>query len=243
MTRLAQNRDTHLTREEIAVEALRCFDESAMAPSIRHLAAVLRVTPSAIYHHFPSRAAIVQAAVDLVWDEAVARFLQLVPDPFTADPVEVLVTAGIVTRQVFGAHYRVAPLITATPASSRPLTAIVALMTDAFGRMGLDEDGAAAAFHSYASYAVGAVLFAATRRITNEQLLTGLPSERHQTDPMGPVDRPPNAGTGNAAFRQALAEMIDISVMDSGRDEKLFADGLRQLVTGFGKDAGAPALS
>jgi hypothetical protein len=52
MTRLARNRDTHLTREEIAAEALRCFDESASAPSIRHLAEVpLRVTPSAIYPH------------------------------------------------------------------------------------------------------------------------------------------------------------------------------------------------
>jgi AcrR family transcriptional regulator len=243
VTRLARDRDTHLTREEIAVEALRCFDQSAGAPSIRQLATVLRVTPSAIYHHFPSRAAIIQSAVDLVWDEAGARFLELVPDPFTADPVEVLVTAGIATRQVFGAHYQLAPFIAATPQSNGPLTAIVTLMADAFERMGLDGEEAAASFHAYASYTLGSVLFAATRRITNEQLLTGLPSERHSTDPMGPVDRPPNAGAGNAAFRQALGEMIDISVVDSGRDEKLFANGLRQLVTGFGKDAGAPALS
>ena len=247
MTRLARDRDTHLTREEIAVEALRCFDQSAVAPSIRHLATVLRVTPSAIYHHFPSRAAIIQAAVDLVWDEAGARFLQLVPDPFTADPTEVLVTAGIVTRQVFGAHYQVAPFITATPAASRPLAAILALMADVLGRMGLDDEQAAASFHMYASFTIGAVLFAATRRITDEQLSlggsAGLPSERRPTDPIRPVERRPDAGVGTAVFRQALGEMIDLSVVDPGRDEKLFADGLHQLVSGFGKDAIAPSPS
>lgn len=243
MTRLARDRDTHLTREEIAVEALRCFDESDVAPSIRHLATVLHVTPSAIYHHFPSRAAIIQSAVDLVWDEAGVRFLELVPDPYAADPTEVLVTAGTVTRRVFGAHHQVAPFIAATPQSNGPLTAIVTLTADAFERIGLGGEAAAASFHAYASYTLGSVLFAATRRITNEQLLTGLPTERHPTDPTGPVDRPPNASAGDAAFRQALGEMIDISVVDFGRDEKLFADGLRQLVTGFGKDAGEPALS
>lgn len=242
MTRLARDRDTHLTRKEIAAEALRCFDESDTAPSIRHLAVVLHVTPSAIYHHFPNRAAIIQAAVDLVWEESGVRFFELVPDPLTADPVEILVTAGVATRQVFGAHYQVAPFIAATPQWNGPLTAILALMTDVFGRLGLDGEEAAASFHAYASYTLGSVLFAATRRITNEHLLTGLPSERYPTDPMGPVDRRPDAGPGNAVFRQALGEMIDISVMDPGRDEKLFADGLRQLVTGFGKDEGPPAV-
>jgi AcrR family transcriptional regulator len=245
MTRLARDRDTHLTREEIAAEALRCFDESASAPSIRQLAVVLRVTPSAIYHHFPSRAAIIQAAVDLVWEEAGARFLELVPDPFNADPVEVLVTAGVATREVFGAHYQVAPFIAATPQSNGPLTAILALMADVFARMGLDDNEAAASFHTYASFTLGAVLFAATRRITNEQLLVdgadGLPAKRYPADPAGPIGHPA-AGAPSTVMRQALEETIDLSIVDPDRDGKLFAEGLRRLITRFGDDTGSPVL-
>jgi AcrR family transcriptional regulator len=242
MTRLAQNRDTHLTREEIAAEALRCFDESATAPSIRQLATVLQVTPSAIYHHFPSRAAIVQAAVDLVWDEAGVRFLELVPDPFTADPAEVLVTAGIVTRQVFGAHFQVAPYITATPASSGPLSAILALMADVFGRMDLDDEQAVASFHMYASFTIGAVLFAATRRITDEQL--SLDGSAGHVREQGPVDqadghRAPEGPT--TEVRRALDQIIDLSIVDPDRDAALFADGLRRIVGSAQTNPSVPA--
>ena len=66
MTRLAAGRTTHLEPEEIARETLRLFDEGS-DPSIRQLATALNVTPSAIYHHFDSRAEIVQAAVEMVW--------------------------------------------------------------------------------------------------------------------------------------------------------------------------------
>jgi AcrR family transcriptional regulator len=245
MTRLARDRDTHLTREEIAAEALRCFDESASAPSIRQLAVVLRVTPSAIYHHFPSRASIIQAAVDLVWEEAGARFLELVPDPFTADPVEVLVNAGVATREVFGAHYQVAPFIATTPQSNGPLTAILALMANVFARMGLDDNEAAASFHTYASYTLGAVLFSATRRITNEQLLVdgaaGLPAERYPANPVGPINGHVAVSDPGTAMRQAIAEMIDLSVADPDRDGKLFAEGLRSLISRFGDDTGSPS--
>ncbi len=235
MTRLARDRDTHLTREEIAAEALRCFDESAVSPSIRQLAAVLRVTPSAIYHHFPSRAAIIQAAVDLVWEEAGAHFLELVPDPLTADPIEVLVAAGIATREVFGTHYQVAPFIAATPQAGGPLSAVLALMAHVFERMGLDRDEAAASFHTYASYTLGAVLFAATRRITNEQLLSeeraAVPPGRYRADPGGRAGGQRDTGAPSTALLRALDEMIDLSVVDPDRDGKLFADGLRRLVT------------
>jgi AcrR family transcriptional regulator len=234
VTRLATNRDTHLTREEIAAEALRCFDQSATAPSIRHLASVLRVTPSAIYHHFPSRAAIVQAAVDLVWDQAELLFRQVIPDPWDTDPTEVLVTAGVVTRQAFSAHYQVAPFIAATRQAHGPLADIMLIMTSAFERMGLDENDAAEAFHTYASYTVGAVLFAATRRITNEQLLVdspaGLVAERQLARQVAGNGKPApdDASTG---FGHAIEAIIDVSIVDPDRDEQLFADGLRRLVT------------
>ena len=85
MTRLAHGRTTHLERAEIAAETLRFFD-AGDDPSIRQLASALQVTPSAIYHHFASRAEIVQAAVDIVWQEILVDLLARVGDPFETDP-------------------------------------------------------------------------------------------------------------------------------------------------------------
>jgi len=232
MTRLARDRDTHLTEGEIAAEALRCFDQTMTAPSIRQLAAVLKVTPSAIYHHYPSRAAIVQAAVNLVWDEATTKLLALVPDPFSADPVEVLVSSALATRRAFGAHHRIAPFMAATPKTDQPLVAIVALMTNAFQRLGLDADQAAAAFHAYASFTIGSTLFAATRRITTEgaeaEGSSAAPAERFGSDGSARAEVGPADG-----IRRAIDEMVDLSFTDPQRDEELFVQGLRRLIAGF----------
>lgn len=232
MTRLARDRDTHLTEAEIAAEALRCFDQTMTAPSIRQLATALKVTPSAIYHHYPSRAAIVQAAVNLVWDEATAKLLVLIPDPFSADPVEVLVSSALATRRAFGEHHRIAPFMAATPKTDRPLVAIVALMTNVFERMGLDADDAAAAFHSYASFTVGSTLFAATRRITTEgseaEGVAAAPTEPVRSDGSAPAQVGPVQG-----IRGALDEMVDLSFTDPQRDEELFVQGLRRLIASF----------
>jgi AcrR family transcriptional regulator len=232
MTRLARDRDTHLTEGEIAAETLRCFDQTITAPSIRQLATALKVTPSAIYHHYPSRAAIVQAAVNLVWDEATAKLLALVPDPFSADPVEVLVSSALATRRAFGEHHRIAPFMAATPKTDRPLVAIVALMTNVFQRLGLDAEEAAAAFHSYASFTVGSTLFAATRRITTEgaeaEGSSAAPAERIRSDGSGRAEVGPADG-----IHGALEEMVDLSFTDPQRDEELFVQGLRRLIAGF----------
>jgi len=239
MTRLARDRDTHLTEGEIAAEALRCFDQTMTAPSIRQLATVLKVTPSAIYHHYPSRAAIVQAAVNLVWDEATAKLLALIPDPFSADPVEVLVSSALATRRAFGDHHRIAPFMAATPKTDQPLVAIVALMTNVFQRLGLDADQAAAAFHSYASFTVGSTLFAATRRITTEgaeaEGLSAAPAERIRSDGSGPAEVGPADG-----IHRALEEMVDLSFTDPQRDEGLFVQGLRRLIASFASSSPAP---
>jgi AcrR family transcriptional regulator len=240
MTRLARDRETHLTEEEIAAETLRCFDTSASAPSIRQLAMALKVTPSAIYHHYPSRAAIVQAAVNLVWEEATVKLLELIPDPFSADPVEVLVTSGLATRRAFGEHFRIAPFMAATPQADRHLVAIMVLMTNVFERLGLDADDAAASFHSYASFTIGSTLFAATRHITNEaadaEKSGDAPAERFRSARTpGSDGGSGSGGTGSGVdvIHHALDEMMDVSVTDPKRDEELFVQGLRRLIAGF----------
>jgi AcrR family transcriptional regulator len=231
MTRLAADRETHLTPAEIAEEALRQFDQREREPSIRSLAAALRVAPAAIYHHFPSRTAIYQAAVELVWAEAAAELFRLVPKPLEAEPADVLVAAGLSTRRVWLTHYRVAPYMAATPEANEFVANSLGLMATVFERLELEGDDAAACFHSYASFMIGTVLFAAERKAANEQL------ERHSG--AGGDDRFHTAHTPAAQRRSSkdtrisIDEVMDLSVVDPAHDEELFERGIRRLVESF----------
>lgn len=155
MSRLARDRDTHLTPDEIATAALRQFD-AGRAPSIRSLAAALKVAPTAIYYHFPSRAAIVDAALDQVWAEAADR----IPDARSTDAAELLVAAGLATRRAFVGHGMLAQHLAQTPRIGERMVERLPPLADAFGRLGLEGEDAAVAFHTYASYVIGSTLLA-----------------------------------------------------------------------------------
>lgn len=224
MARPPKDRDTPLTEEEILAEAMRQFDRGAGEPSIRSLAAALRVAPSAIYHHFPSRAAIVRAAVAEVWTEAVAELLNLEPSPLEADPRETLVAVGLATRRAWLAHHALAPYLAANPEGddvSRNSIGFTVLLLE---RLGLGGEAAAEAFHAYGSFMTGSVLFAAERLTANKQLDA---DDEHRFDAAsipGPDDE------AAAATRAAIAAIIDLSRTDPARDEELFVSGLRRLL-------------
>jgi AcrR family transcriptional regulator len=228
MTRLPKDRDTHLSSGEIAAEALRQFDRAGGEPSIRSLAAALKVAPSAIYHHYPSRAAIVQAAVERVWQEATAGLLQLVPKPFEEDPRKVLVATGIASRRAWLTHYRLSPYLAASPRVDEFTSDALGLMANLFERLGLEGKEAANGFHSYASFMIGSVLFAAARRAANEQLASkdeAASSERFQAEPT-----PGAARLSTEQTRRSLDAAVELSAVDPARDEQLYAEGLRRLV-------------
>ena len=231
MTRLAGNRDTHLTSAEIAAAALRCFDEGSSPPSIRQLATMLGTSSSAIYYHVSSRAEIVQAVVDLVWEEATAEFFGLLGDRPGADPRDTMVKAGLATRRAFARHYRVAPFMAATPDMTRVASDTVDLMGDLLGRLGLTPEEAASAFHSYASFTIGSVVFSAMRRITNEEFDAARPTG----EPAGEGDgEAGDGGPADGAMRRRLIEVVSVSTDDPDRDEALFLEGLTRLVSTFG---------
>lgn len=231
MTRLAAGRTTHLEPDEIARETLRLFD-AGEDPSIRQLAVALNVTPSAIYHHFSSRAEIVHAAVELVWIEVLAEASEQVGDPFEADPVEVLAALGLSARRAFLRHYAITPYLTAVPRSDELSAGAIAIFASAFERIGVYGEEAGDAFHHYASYCFGNALYAASRQSTNEELGTGHPGhgelEQYRLE----------AGVGETSgeeTRAAIDAILDLSETDPERDEELFVAGLRQIVAGFAK--------
>lgn len=226
MARIAAERKTHLTRAEIAEEALRQFDARAREPSIRSLAAELRVAPAAIYYHFDSQAAIYQAVVELVWGKATTYLFELVPRPLEADPVDVLVASGVATRRAWVDHYAVARYMTATPEANEFMSNSLGLMASLFERLGLEGEDAARAFHFYGSFLIGATLFAASRKEANARL--GANGD-------GPQAHRAYMRARRSGRRKGLSidDIADLSVVDPERDGKLFEEEVRQMVEGF----------
>ncbi|MGB0120625.1 MAG: TetR/AcrR family transcriptional regulator [Solirubrobacterales bacterium] len=228
MTRLADGRSTHLDRSEIARETLRLFDEGG-DPSIRQLAKVLGVTPSAIYHHFDSRAQIVQEATVMVFAEILSNVFEQVGDPFEADPLEFLMATGFETRRAFCRHFKIAPYMAATPQSDELSAGTLAIMANAFERLGLVGEAAAEAFYSYSTFTFGNSLFAANRLAANAAL------EISDIEP-GRIEKvrsetvPESMNRSAPETRDAIDRMMDLSVLDPNRDEMLFGSGLRRLL-------------
>jgi AcrR family transcriptional regulator len=222
MPKLAADRTTHLTPHEIAAEALRQFDAGPGEPSIRSLAAALGVAPAAIYHHFAW-----QRAVDMVWEEASRETVALVPHPFSSDPVDVLVAVGLGTRRAWMRHHRLSRHLAANPESGQFHTDALGLLASVFEAMGMSPEEAAAAFHSYATFMVGAVLFAAFNRTANELLAAEVRNRpgRFRTPPSERALRHSTEKT-----RDELDRMMELAIRDPQRDEEMFTDGLRRLI-------------
>lgn len=230
MARLPKGRSTNLTPQTIVDEALRQFDEGTGEPTIRSLAAGLGAGPSAIYHHFPSRAAIIQRAVERVWGEAMGNLLELVPRPLEADPREVLVACGLASRRAWLAHFRICPYLAASPEGDDFTREALGAMAALFEGLDLEGDEAAAAFYAYGTFMLGSILFAATRLIANEQL-----AGRGEGGPVHTEHRPAMARRSEEATRRSLDHVLTVSVTDPGEDEELFVGALRGLVEGLGR--------
>jgi AcrR family transcriptional regulator len=221
LTRLAVDRDTPMTATEIAAACLRQFDEKPADPSIRSLAAELQVSPTAIYHHYDSIAEVYQAAVELGWAEAITATLEALAEHRAPQPVDVLVAVGVGTRRTWLAHHRLARHMAATPGATAFTTTALEYLSDVFEQLDIDKALVAQAFHSYSSFMIGAVLFAAGRAAANESLSRG------------PHLVPVASALATAGTRSELATVMDVSDNDPELDEEFFAEGLRRLLRGF----------
>lgn len=232
MTRLAAGRTTHLEPEEIAAETLRLFDEGG-DPSIRQLATALNVTPSAIYHHYTSRSEIVQAAVELVWTEVLAETAAKAGNPFEADPVDMLLDLALFARRSFLRHYKITPYMAAIPRSDELSAGGVAIVANAFERLGVSGPEAGDAFHYFVSYCFGNALFAASRLNANEAL--GPEHPGHETLEKFRVESGISE-TSDPSTRAAMDAILDLSEVDPERDEELFLAGARKILESFTGD-------
>jgi AcrR family transcriptional regulator len=230
MTRMAVGRTTHLSQEEIVETALVLLDEGDGEFSMRALAARLKVSPAALYHHFERQNDLVAAVVARVWDEAVTEFLAAVSEPFSgnADPLEVLVVGAICARRAFGRHPRVAPYIALPPRGGEArLAGALAVFGFMMERLGIEGHLAGDAMYAYSNYVIGSLLFSAQRQLVIEQLDVRPAPQGYSSSASRPEDAPVPSAETIAAIDQVVA------TEGSEAEEAMFVSGLHALLRGL----------
>jgi hypothetical protein len=172
---------------------------------------------------------VIEAAIELVWSEVNEEGYGMIPDPLTARPDDVLVAAALATRRVWLRHHRLARYMSATPRASEFLSSALALLANVFERLGHPGEEAASRFHTYASFTLGSVLFAAARIESSEAFDDGEAEAKYRSRPGAE-----EAAHSSDATRLSLDEVVDLSAADPERDERLFVEGLRRLIASFG---------
>jgi AcrR family transcriptional regulator len=230
---MAAGRSTHLTKEEVAREALALYDAPESSFSMRALAARLHVSPGALYNYFESQSALVQAAVSLVWEESVVDFLTMVPDPVgePGDPVEFLIRAAVCARRAFSRHHRIAPNLALPPSDGDSrLAGGLAIFGSLLESAGLEGEGIGEAFFAYTTYTLGAILYRSERRVASE----GFGMDPGVMSFSTAAARPQDAPSAMPATLEGLDRTIAITEANEDVEERLFVLGLRKLLEGFG---------
>jgi AcrR family transcriptional regulator len=143
-------RRSALTRERIVELALEIVDEDGLeAMNMRRLAADAGVKPMSLYHHFPNKAAILDAVGEKI---AAAALEAPTADPRWQSRVRNLFMG---LHALTEAHPRALPLISAavvrTPSGRRWMEELMGTLLEA----GFSEDRAATIYHVLGSYTLG----------------------------------------------------------------------------------------
>ncbi len=229
MPRLGHGRDTALTPEEIAREALAQFDSSANGLSMRALARELGVVPASIYYHFKNEDGVIQSALALVYEEAVSDYLAKMGSPIVDPPapVELLVESAVSVRRAFARHFRITPYLGLMPLSSPRLAGIVAIFGAAFENLGLTPVRAGAALFAFGHYVYGSVMLSGSGRLAAERI-----GERAQPFSSAEDRTSVAPGVHETTFEE-LDRAIALSGSFTAEEEELFVMGLRMLIAGF----------
>jgi AcrR family transcriptional regulator len=142
-----------LTRAEIEEAALAIVDaEGLPALTMRRLGAELGVEGMAIYHHVPSKAALLDRVMTRVVDEV--RFEPSPGEPWRA----VLAGFGRAFRRALLAHPRAMPLVATRPVDPETGLRLVAPLLEPLREAGFDEERVFLAIQSVAVFVIGHVL-------------------------------------------------------------------------------------
>jgi AcrR family transcriptional regulator len=166
-----RGRYSKLNRERVLAAALELVDHEGLAAlSMRRLGAELGVEARALYRYAPSKDALLDGLVEVIyleWEDRLARGSApktgRAASPATEEPEwrAELHRIALTTYQVCSAHPQVVPLLTArmlaVPLARRPLAVlqnherVLAMLK----RTGLDENCTTAAFRAFTAWVLG----------------------------------------------------------------------------------------
>lgn len=236
MTRLAPGRSSHLSADEIAVEALRQFDEAGREPSIRSLAHSLGVTPRAIYHYYATRNDIIEATMALVWSEAFDDMLRELGDPLRerGDPIELFVVGARCTWRAFLRHPALTSHFGMSVRPSSVFSGVVTTMGAALEDLGLAGPQAGLAVSTYVTFVFGSIMLEASRRRNAAEAPDdAIGSPGFTIRSMLPGDAPVVDGASLDALDRAMAA----DRADEVRREEQFLAAVRHIVQSYVKPA------
>lgn len=213
--RPAVGRVEPLERDEILDRAYAIITaEGIDALSMRRLANELGVTPMAIYHHVPSKPALLQVLIERIW-QSIFEGVETEAD----DLVEWLVGMLLRTRHVWLENVELANLAMAVAEPDEQLIDSSSLATSVFRAVGFPD--VPLAFNAVQNYTMGSVGTAANRRMSTAYFgrdAKAILAETRRTLKARKAS-PDHIGVIEARFDEA--------------DEAYFERGLRALIAGL----------
>lgn len=152
-------------RDEVLETAMEMLDEVGLdAFTTRKLAERLEVRASALYRHYPSKQALLDAMAAHVVGEAAPGD----PETLPGSPIELLRAAAIGTRESMLAHRDGARLLATFRTPSDPALAVYDRLIGVLVDAGLPDDIAAAAVDAVFAYANGYTIEEQARKAGGE---------------------------------------------------------------------------
>lgn len=159
--RPALGRTTPLDIDDICDKAMQIVVQDGLEKlSMRRLAAELGVTPMAIYHHVPTKPALIDRLIDTIWRTAIPQ-----QDESPDDLLEWMITTLVTTRRVWLEHIELANLSMAVAEPDAAFYANTSLMAEIVKAAGFPNP--AQTFWAMQTLTMGSIAVAANRRVSS----------------------------------------------------------------------------
>jgi AcrR family transcriptional regulator len=151
---------TKLSTDSIAAAALAIVDRVGVSQlTMRNLGAELGCSAMAVYAYFPNRDAVLHAAAEAVWREALSEL-----DYSNRDPIEFSLRAAVALRRAFSRHGDIALVSLPMTDDSVEVSTRQNITTAVSRLFGVDHDRATEISYAMLTFTVGAAMVEAQRR-------------------------------------------------------------------------------
>jgi AcrR family transcriptional regulator len=211
---------THrLSEDQIVAAALAIVDRVGVAQmTMRSLGAELGCSAMAVYTYFPNRDAVLHAAAESVWREALSEL-----DYSNRDPIEFSVHAGVALRRALSRHGDIALVSLPVTDDSVEVSTRSNIITAVSLLFGVDQERATQISYAMLTFTVGAAMVEAQRR--NQSA--------HRQGPVAVVQE--IEGVSHLAARAATSppQPTDSPILDDDLASGRFTTALRAMLNGL----------